>query len=112
MNFQSKELKEFKMPYCGFLHDVYCFFRAKISRIKRALSYAKFGYTNYDYEASFIYPLIAFKLERVKKCLFNGYAVQEQVDLDALDEAVAICNRISAEDYEDKYMVAHDLKWG
>jgi len=105
--------KESKFPILdGFLSDIYRFFNNRYIRIARALSYAKFGYTNYDYECQFIYPFISFKLKRIKKCLLAGYGVQEQADLDALDEAIVICDRLFNECYDDKYMVDHDLRWG
>jgi hypothetical protein len=115
---QSKQIKldpykEPKFPILdGVLSDVFSFFRRYYNRISRSLAYAKFGYTNYDYECQFIYPFISFKLKRIKKCLLSGYGVQEQTDLDALDEAVAICDRLFNECYEDKYMINHDIKWG
>jgi hypothetical protein len=81
-------------------------------RFKRSFDYAKFGYSNYDWDHSYLYALLAFKLDRVHKELINGYAVQDSKDMEALKEAKAICDRLREGNYEDKYIDLHEAKWG
>lgn len=81
-------------------------------RISRAWAYAKFGYYNYDFDSGYLYSLMSFKLKRIKFCLENGIAVQEPENMQALDEAINICDRLHIELYEDKYYKELDVKWG
>jgi len=81
-------------------------------RIQRSLAYAKFGWSNYDFDASYLYDLLAFKMQRLYDCLENGYVVQQKEDMEALKEAIQICKRLYKDDYKDKYLKIHDTKWG
>lgn len=81
-------------------------------RIGRSYAYAKFGYMNYDFDSAYLYDLMSFKLKRIKKCIENGIAVQEEEDMKALDETIAIIDRLRVENYEEKYEPEHDAKWG
>lgn len=81
-------------------------------RIGRSLAFARFGWLNYDFDASTLYDLMAFKLKRVHAALLVGHAVQEDEDMDALKEAIALCERLYNERYEHKYNEEHDKKWG
>ena len=98
------------------VEGVYCkslwFVRRHIKNTKRALEYAYFAYNNHDWDHAYIYDLLAYKLKRVKKELANGCAIHEKEILEALDEAVLICRRISDDNYEEKYFEVHNKKWG
>ena len=82
-------------------------------RISRSWAFAKMGWLNYDFDAMFLYNLMAFKLRRVQYTL-KTYSVAEQSknDMDALQESVDICDRLFADDYADKHMRSYDKKWG
>ena len=88
------------------------FFTRLRERIGRSLAYAKFGYMHYDFDSAYLYSIMAFKLRRIRICLVNGLAVQEETDMETLDEAIDICDRLFGEDYEEKYDVIHSAKWG
>lgn len=81
-------------------------------RLGRSLAWAKFTYYNYDFDFTYVYSVMAFKLRRLEKCLTNGYAIQEDEDMAALREAIEICDRLHVNDYDDKYHEEHNKKWG
>ena len=83
-----------------------------VKKLLRSWDYAKFGYSNNDWDFTYFYSVLGFKLKRVKTCLNKGYAIQEEHNMLALDEAITICDRLEHESHEDKYNDAHDLKWG
>ncbi len=81
-------------------------------RLTRSLAFAIHGWTHYDFESAYIYDLMAFKMKRVLKCLESGHAVQENEDINALKEAIEICERLFKGEYDAKYYEAHSKKWG
>lgn len=81
-------------------------------RIKRSLAFAKFGWLNYDFDAHTVWGLLSFKLKRIYPVLLKGHAIQEEDDMKALLEAISICERLDRENYEGKYLDAHDFKYG
>lgn len=81
-------------------------------RASRSLAFAKHGWMHYDFESAYLYDIMAFKMKRIYECLENGHAVQEDEDMKALKEAIAICERLFKGNYDDKYYKAHDKKWG
>jgi hypothetical protein len=99
-----------------FMHEIYypveSFFRRHKERISRSYAYAKFGYHNYDFDFSYVYQLINFKLKRLYKALENGHAEQDPEDMKALRDLTKLVYRLSRGRYEDKYLRQHDKKWG
>lgn len=97
-------------------YDVYYKIEGKFymyhERITRSWAFAKHGWLSYDFDAHTIYPLLAFKLKRVKAALLVGHAIQEEEDMKALDEAITISERLSEDDYDWDYLREHDKKWG
>lgn len=83
-----------------------------ISRSKRLYKWAKFMWTNWDFDALTIYPLLEYKLKRVQHNLINGNAVHEVGDLKALKIALKLAKRLSNDHHENKYHEWHDKKWG
>jgi hypothetical protein len=81
-------------------------------RASRSLAFAKHGWMHYDFESAYIYDIMAFKMKRIYACLQDGHAIQHDEDMKALKEAIAICERLFAGNYEDKHYRAHDKKWG
>lgn len=94
------------------IYPVQDFINTYYERISRSFAFAKIGWLNYDFESLYIFELIAFKLKRVESCLKKGHAIQEDEDMNALREAIEICERLFAEDYESKYIKIHNEKWG
>lgn len=83
-----------------------------IERISRSLAFAKIGWLSYDFDSVHLYDLMAFKLKRLRKCLENGHAIQEDSDMKALTEAAKLCTRLFNERYDDVFHRSHDKKWG
>lgn len=102
-------IKDFSIKVKYFIPDTYSLLKERIGRI---LSYAKFSYRNYDFDSAFLYSLMSFKLKRLRNCLINGIAVQQENDMKALDEAISICDRLHADSHDLKYYDNHDEKWG
>jgi hypothetical protein len=68
---------------------------------------------DFDFDAAYIYKILAYKMRRVLKCLENGHAVQEPQDLKALKLAIKLADRLFADDYYfDAPHRRHDKKWG
>lgn len=107
-SFFSKLIGKIKMLY----YRIYDFFRKYYDRIIDFYQWGKFGMTNFDWDHSFALSLMVFKLKRVKKALINGHAIQEKEDMDALDEVIAIYERLANGNYEDTHLAFHDEKWG
>lgn len=91
------------------IHDTYNMYS---DRISRSLAFARFGWTNHDFDFGYTYQIMTFKLKRLHACLLDGHAEQEEGDLAALLEAIAICERLNLGDHDDKYLEVHDKKWG
>lgn len=87
-------------------------YRVYSERISRSFAFARIGWLNYDFDSGFLYDLMSFKLKRIQKVLLDGHAIQENNDMDALKEAIKICDRLRECNYEDKYLRQHDKKWG
>src|ERR1035441_7076711 len=83
-----------------------------VERIGRSFAFAKIGWLNYDFDATSLFDLMAFKLNRIHFALLNGCAYQNPKDMKALLEAAAICKRLFDENYDDKYGELHEKKWG
>jgi hypothetical protein len=81
-------------------------------RASRSLAFAKHGWMHYDFESAYLYDIMAFKMKRIYKCIKNGQAIQDDKDMKALKEAIAICERLFNGEYNYKYYKAHDKKWG
>lgn len=81
-------------------------------RSKRAYDFAIFGWNNHDFDMSYVYYLLEFKLKRLQSCLNTGFSVQEPEDTAALEELIQIVVRLGKGSYEDKYTDEHDQKWG
>jgi len=86
--------------------------RVTISRLKRVYQWSKFMWTNWDFDALSIYPLLEYKLKRVQFCLLNGHAVQDPKDLKALRIALKLAKRLSIDYHENKLYYRHERKWG
>ena len=69
-------------------------------------------HNDYDFDSHSIYGILEYKLKRIQHALLNGWAVHEPKDLKALALAIKLAGRIRADNYEEAFMVKHDLKWG
>jgi hypothetical protein len=82
-------------------------------RISRSWAFAKMAWLNYDFDAHTIWEILEFKLKRVLNVLENfAHLEQQDEDLLALKEAIAICGRLHADDYDMIRHAEHDKKWG
>lgn len=88
------------------------FFSRTYERASRSLAFAKHGWMHYDFESAYLYDIMAFKLKRIHACLLNGHAIQDDEDMNALLEAIQICERLFKGQYDEKYYDLHEKKWG
>lgn len=95
-----------------FFYPVESFYHTYTERIKRSYAFAKMGWLNYDFDSAFLYEVMIFKMKRIHKTLKNGHAIQEKENMDALKEAIKICERLYNGRYEDKYYKEIDKKFG
>ena len=96
-------------------HTIYkaqTLYRRYSEAVSRSYAFAKHGWGSQDYDATTIWPLLAFKLKRVYPVLVNGHGVQVEEQLNALLEAIAICERLGKEEHDSKYYELHEAKWG
>lgn len=108
-----KKLKKFLFDFdYEYLHPIRIFFRVQYERICRSISYAIFTWDLVDFDSHSMFTIMAFKLERVKKCMDEGYGVYPKATTDAIKEAIKICKRLGNDDYEAPYRKIHDKKWG
>lgn len=91
--------------FTGFVKNSY-------HKIKKSFVYAKYGWTNYDFDYAYVWDIMYFKLKRLYKCLENDIAVQEEKDMKALKELTKIVFRLRMDSHDRKYHHAHDRKWG
>lgn len=81
-------------------------------RLKRVYRWSKFMWTNWDFDALSIYPLLEYKLKRVQYCLEQGHAIQEDKDMKALRIVIKLANRLANDYHETKLYDRHEAKWG
>ncbi len=98
--------------YDFFLYRWYSNVDVFIRRFKRVVKWGRFMWTNWDFDAATIFPLLERKLLRIQHCLINGHAIQEDKDLKALRVAIKLANRLSNDYHERKYYDWHERKWG
>jgi len=82
-----------------------------LRKLQRAISYAIFGYNNEDYDYSFIYELLEYKLKRTERALINGISEHDKSTLQSLRIALRLLNRINKKEYT-YFLDQHDEKWG
>jgi hypothetical protein len=93
-------------------YPIHSFFTTLIERVGRSLSWARFSYLNYDFDAVYLYSVMSFKLKKIQYCLENGHGTNKKEDMAALSELIAICDRLRMNEHEDKYLEKHHKKWG
>lgn len=93
-------------------YPVDSFINRNLERASRSLAFAKHGWMHYDFESAYLYDIMAFKLKRIYPVLRDGHAIQDDTDMKALKEAIAICERLFKGDYDAKYYKIHTKKWG
>ena len=82
-----------------------------LRKLQRAISYAIFGYNNEDYDYSFIYELLEYKLKRTERAMITGVAEHDKSTLQSLRIALRLLNRINKKQYT-YFLDRHDEKWG
>ena len=95
---------------------LYCpvdsFINRTYERTSRSLAFARHGWMHCDSESAYLYDIMAFKLKRIYPVLRDGHAIQDEADMKALKEAIAICERLFKGEYDAKYYKIHTKKWG
>lgn len=113
----ARKTPKFLRPLVDWIEDkitwpVQHFFTYNYERISRSLAWARKGWKHYDWESAYLYDVMAWKMKRIHAALLVGNAIQEDENMEALKEAIAICERLFKADYDDPYRKAHDEKWG
>lgn len=94
--------------YYKIMSEVRCF----IERLGRSLAFARMAWLNFDFDFSYLYKVMYFKMERILKVLENGHLEQDKEVIDSLKEAIKICKRLCENNHDSKYFKLHDKKWG
>lgn len=76
----------------------------------RALAYAKFGWSNHDWDHTYFYSFLRFKLERMQKAFDNDWTVSKE-RTKSVRVAAKLAKRLE-EDHYHRALDAHDRKWG
>lgn len=120
----SKALKDWddeKKPWWNFAKPAYWFIEKwwwklvwdHVKYLQKVFAYAKLLRTDYDFDAQCLFRIIHLKLTRVKRSLLNGWAIQEEKDMRALDLAIKLAARLDNDhDYYWRPHTRHDRKWG
>lgn len=107
---KPKTLKE--KIYSFFDDLIFYHIRRYYEKFSRVYAFARLGWDNYDFDSGYLYDVMIFKMKRLHAGLLTGYAIQEDEDMAALLEAIAICERLKDENHDDKYLDVHNEKWG
>jgi len=106
----TKQISSFKESY---VDKVLSFLRIRgiVLSIKRSYDYAKFGWSNEDYDHNYLLKHIEFKLKRLQHAIVNGYHVPHK----QTDQSIRIClkllNKLAFKDYS-YFIDQHYAKWG
>lgn len=80
-------------------------------RLRRSWAYARFGWSNYDFDAGYALALLSFKLKRVQDTLINrSGTVQDPKELQALRLVIRLLDRLVEDNYSYFYE-RHNQKW-
>jgi hypothetical protein len=97
----------------GIVNFITSTFNRSVDTIERVWAHAKLGYRSHDFDYGYWLDMCAWKLNRLHKCLDESpYVKKNSQDMKALKEAIAIFERISADDYDVPFFKALDKKWG
>lgn len=76
----------------------------------RSFAYAKFGWNNPDWDHTYFYSLLRFKLERMQKAFDNDWTVSKE-RTKSVRVAAKLAKRLEQDHYR-RALDAHDRKWG
>ena len=81
--------------------NMFMYYLRKIGKI---FSYLPVLWKDEDWDADFIFPILEFKLKRLKKCLKNGYMVPEDAEKTQkeIQRAIELARLIYIDDYCEK----------
>jgi len=113
----ARKTPKFLRPLVDWIEDkitwpVEHFLSYNYERISRSLAWARKGWKHYDWESAYLYDVMAWKMRRIHTALLDGNAIHEEENLQALQEAIAICERLFESDYDAPYRKIHNEKWG
>jgi len=76
----------------------------------RSVAYARFGWSNHDWDHTYFYAFLRFKLERMQKAFENDWTVSKE-RTKSVRVAAKLAKRLET-DYYCRASNAHDKKWG
>lgn len=80
------------------------------SRLRRSLAYARFGWSNYDFDSSYALKLLSFKLKRLQHVLTTGHLIQDKETTQSLRLTIRLLDKLHADDYS-YFINRHNVKW-
>lgn len=114
---ESKHLKDFTesdswiFNISSIVDRPFSYIRNIFRSIKRSYEYAKFGWSNEDYDYNYLLKLIEFKLIRLQDCISNGHHIPDK----ATDQSIRICIKLLKKlAFKDSsyFTNLHYTKWG
>lgn len=93
------------------LSDLIAPIRSFIRKLKRAAAYAIQGYNSYDWDYSYLFKLIEFKIKRIELEIINGHAIPDKQTLQSLRLCLKLLKRINNSEYH-YFLDIHNAKWG
>lgn len=85
--------------------------RRVFTSIKRTYDYAKFGWSNEDYDHNYLLKHIEFKLSRLQHVILTGYHVPDKATNQSIRICVKLLKKLSFKDYH-YFVDLHYAKWG
>jgi hypothetical protein len=101
-----KRLKQYWSDGISSLH-VWC------DNIKRIWDWMPVLCGDWDFDARpGLYQVMYKKMERLEPCLRNGHLVNRERYARQVKVAMAVLDRLIADEYEENELVSHDRRWG
>lgn len=86
--------------------------RLFLKRLKRSFDYAVFGWSNPDWDFTYLYEMMSFKMRRVLHDMETTLELTARNHVKALKLAIRISDRLAADDYDHRLYHLHEAKWG
>jgi len=81
-------------------------------RIKKIIDYIPILWKDFDWDDSYLYILMRYKLSRMEKVIRKGYSIDAEKHANEILHAIELLDRIIDNDYCEKAFDLYDKKWG
>lgn len=80
-------------------------------KLARSWAYARFGWSNYDFDSGYVFDLLVFKLERLQRAMLDdGHTVHDKATVQSLRLVTRLLKRLNDNGYSYFYD-RHNAKW-